>query len=332
MARVHSTSTRLAWRPATPQVAAEVVSVTVKLSSTELGFAFGLDNWESHVEQVRGHRSWSRLGGLGVAACPGCTPAAPPPRPAYNHHCCLTQNKPPQSLLLTNHNAFPVDYEWEMSSKAFTVTPASGRIEPKRTAEATVHWTPSVALPQAVPTTPAPVGAPGAGGDAGSKQGGGKGAAAAGGKGKGAGGAAGQPKQGPAAGEPAVGAAPDAGWLVESAAMTLRLKGGADVPQRVALVGELPSGCLRAREKEVALGPVPVGERQAAVVTLRNSGSGEAAFRVRERVAGGLAEGLALRCGKKGWPSGAGACSPKTLIACPARTPLLTFRRRPTRG
>jgi hypothetical protein len=69
--------------------------------------------------------------------------------------------------------------------------------------------------------------------------------------------------------------------LMQTAVMTLRLKGGADVPQRVALVGELPGGCLRLKEKELALGAVPVGERQAAVVTLRNSGTREAAFRVR---------------------------------------------------
>jgi hypothetical protein len=180
-----------------------------------------------------------------------------------------------QSLLLTNNNAFAVDYEWELGSPAFTVSPASGRIEPKKTAEATVQWIPTAPLP--VCAAAAATGTQqGASPEATAKSAG-KGAAAAGGKSKASAAAAGSKQAGAAA----AGAAGEGGWLVQSAAMVLRLKGSADVPQRVALVGELPSGCLRAREKEVALGPVPVGERQVAIVTLRNSGSGEAAFRVR---------------------------------------------------
>ena len=79
-----------------------------------------------------------------------------------------------------------------------------------------------------------------------------------------------------AAADDAAAAAP----LVQTGALTLRLRGGADVPQRVACNGELPGGVLRPREKEVSLGPAPVGEHQVAIVTLRNAGTGEAAFRV----------------------------------------------------
>ncbi|KAI8473771.1 MAG: hypothetical protein J3K34DRAFT_497953 [Monoraphidium minutum] len=163
------------------EVAAEVVPVTLRLSSDELNFAFGIDNWESHVDQ---------------------------------------------SVLMTNPHNFAVDYLWEVGGAAFTVSPPSGTIKPKSTAEAAVRWRPAAA--------PVPAAAPAGKGVAG---------------------------------------------LMQTAVMTLRLKGGADVPQRVSLVGELPGSCLKLRDKEVALGPVPVGEPRTAVVTLRNAGSREAAFR-----------------------------------------------------
>ncbi len=35
-------------------VAAEVVPVSLDLSSEEMSFAFSFDNWDPHVDQVRG--------------------------------------------------------------------------------------------------------------------------------------------------------------------------------------------------------------------------------------------------------------------------------------
>ena len=52
------------------------------------------------------------------------------------------------------------------------------------------------------------------------------------------------------------------------------------MPKRVLLHGELPMGLLKFTEKDLDLGPVPVGVRQGAVVLLRNIGTGNAAFRV----------------------------------------------------
>lgn len=188
-----------------------------------------------------------------------------------------------QSLLMSNPHNFPVDYEWEPSSPAFVVTPASGLIKPKSTAEVVVRWKPAVGAAAAanapaaaaqsaveVPQGPKGTARNGKGGKAAVA-----GPAAASQQGAGAGG-----KAASDAGAGGTAAAQAAVGLVQSAVMTLRLKGGADMPQRVALVAELPGGCLKSKEKEVLLGAVPVGEPQTVVLQLKNTGAGEAAFRV----------------------------------------------------
>ena len=181
---------------------------------------------------------------------------------------------------MTNNHNFSVDYEWEVSSAAFTVTPQTGTIEPKTTVEALVRWRPVPAAPAApavlssTSSAKQPAGKTGrmpaaaAGADTGSK-----------------GGAAG--KHGAAvarAGDSASaeGAAAEAAPapLVQTAAMVLHARGGGSSPQRVSLVAELPGGSLRFKEKEVAAGPVPVGEKQVLVLQIRNNGDGEGAFRV----------------------------------------------------
>lgn len=62
--------------------------------------------------------------------------------------------------------------------------------------------------------------------------------------------------------------------------MTLKLKEGAEAPMRVHLHGELPAGVLKFKERELNLGPVPVGVPQTVVVQIKNSGAGDAAYRV----------------------------------------------------
>ena len=230
------------------EVAADARPVAAELSAAELDFAFGLDDWGSAVEQP---------------------------------------------LLVSNPHAFPIEWALESSSAAFAPAPASGTLAPGKTEEVVVRWRPSAAPPAASG------GGAGAGAEAGA---GGGGKAAAAGKTNSkkpaaeaaaaaakepaaAASAAGGGKKGGAKkdGEQAGGAGvppDDDAPLMQTATLTVRLRGGADAPQTVALTGQLPGGTLKLREKEVALGPVPVGERQTAVVTLRNAGSGEAAFRV----------------------------------------------------
>lgn len=43
-------------------VCADVVPVTLDVSEEEVMFAFGLDNWDSHVEQVRGESAGKERG------------------------------------------------------------------------------------------------------------------------------------------------------------------------------------------------------------------------------------------------------------------------------
>lgn len=191
--------------------------------------------------------------------------------------------RPPtlQSLLMTNPHNFSVEYEWELSSSAFAATSASGTIKPKSTAEAVVRWRPAAAPPPPADGK----GAKGAASEAG-KPAGGKGATAAPSAGKASSSKQGTPAEagsGAGGGNAAAAAAAPGESLMQTGVVTLRLTGGADVPQRVALVGELPGGCLKPREKEVSLGAVPVGEPQTATLTLRNTGSREAAFRVSGR-------------------------------------------------
>lgn len=67
--------------------------------------------------------------------------------------------------------------------------------------------------------------------------------------------------------------------------MTLKLKGGGDVPpKKVLLYGELPASMIKFAAKELNLGHVPLFEQQAAMVQLKNVGSTDAAFRVRRLV------------------------------------------------
>jgi hypothetical protein len=47
-------------------VTADVVPVTLGVSDEELMFTFGLDNWDEHVEQVRGV-DWGRTGSCAQA-------------------------------------------------------------------------------------------------------------------------------------------------------------------------------------------------------------------------------------------------------------------------
>jgi len=63
--------------------------------------------------------------------------------------------------------------------------------------------------------------------------------------------------------------------------MTLKLKGGGDVPpKKVMLYGELPASMLKFASKELNLGPVPLFEQQTTLVQVKNAGSTDAAFRV----------------------------------------------------
>lgn len=77
------------------EVAAQVVPVTLDLSTEELHFSYSLDNWEPYVDQ---------------------------------------------SLVIDNPHGFPVHYEWEISSAAFTVTPPGGTIKGKSSTEARFRW------------------------------------------------------------------------------------------------------------------------------------------------------------------------------------------------
>jgi len=189
---------------------------------------------------------------------------------------------------MSNPHNFAVDYEWEPSDPTFAITPAAGSIEPKRTVEVTVRWKPAVGAASGTATAPsAQQDATAAAAAKGGKAAAGKLASGKGAAGKGAATAGSSPAaiasaSNASSSSAAAAAAPQPPTsLVQAASMTLRLERGADVPQRVALVGELPGGQLRLKEKEVTLGPVPVGELQTVVLVLRNTGTGKAAFRVR---------------------------------------------------
>lgn len=63
--------------------------------------------------------------------------------------------------------------------------------------------------------------------------------------------------------------------------MSLKLKGGGDLPpKKVMLHGELPASLLKFTDKELHLGPVPLHEEQTVLVHLQNTGSTDAAYRV----------------------------------------------------
>eukprot|EP00878_Enallax_costatus_P027731 GHUV01029880.1.p1 GENE.GHUV01029880.1~~GHUV01029880.1.p1 ORF type:complete len:262 (+),score=98.63 GHUV01029880.1:1719-2504(+) len=247
-------------------VVAEVVAVTLELSTEELMFAFSLDNWDDYVEK---------------------------------------------SLIKENTHNFAVEYEWVLLSQnaVFVATPASGTIKPKSSSSVVVRWTPGNAPPPAAPKAKggaadapadatATVGRPGTVKRSGSKndskgpQPAASGTAAAADSAK----TAAAPAEAATKRDSAVtvsltaGSGPDAAAVADAAAlgcqhtgfMTLKVKGGADVaPKKVMLLGELPAGLLKFKEKEVNLGPVPLHEQQTSVVQLKNYGNAEASFRVR---------------------------------------------------
>lgn len=216
--------------------------------------------------------------------------------------CCL------QSFTMENTHTFPVDFEWALSSPVFSVSPVSGTVKPKSSCSVAVRWTPGTAtaaaaasprLQSKVQHTAESVSAAGLDKLSSKKQAG-KGAAAevassapvtaAGGKAA----ASGDSKSGSNGGGsgntaitvqlPSEAAADPAAAAVgcqHTSFMTLKLKGGADsAPKKVMLHGELPAGMLKFKEKEVNLGPVPLGCQQTAVVQLKNAGIAEASYRV----------------------------------------------------
>lgn len=76
--------------------------------------------------------------------------------------------------------------------------------------------------------------------------------------------------------------------------MTLKLKGGGDVPpKKVMLYGELPASLLKFAAKEINLGPVPLFEQQTALVQIKSTGSTDAAYRVSQNDFVGLLAGFA---------------------------------------
>lgn len=133
--------------------------------------------------------------------------------------------------MMENPNSFPAEFAWEVDSSVFTVSPVTGTVKPHGSLEVLVTWQPKLgqagppgkgSKPQSPATSDvAAAAAAGTAGAAAGSQAGvrGKGRSTAGGK--------------------------SVGGMSEnqtSATMTLRLKGGSDVPQRVQLTGELPAG------------------------------------------------------------------------------------------
>lgn len=53
-----------------------------------------------------------------------------------------------------------------------------------------------------------------------------------------------------------------------------------ETPKRIYMVGELPEGNVKARDKEVVAGAVPVGIEQVASLQIKNHGMRDTAFRV----------------------------------------------------
>jgi hypothetical protein len=178
---------------------------------------------------------------------------------------------------------------------SFTVGPQSGTVKPRSSCHAVVRWTPSAApqmhtsastaAAQAVPAVPTAT----SGGEGRRQAQAQKGvriasisatAAAAGNS------AVTVELQGDPAQSSMAKAVPPTtlaqpACVAQSGFMTCRLRGGGDaLPKRVLLHGELRMGLLKFKEKDLDLGPVPVGVRQGAVVLLRNIGTGNAAFRV----------------------------------------------------
>eukprot|EP00775_Hariotina_reticulata_P012144 gene12144-12282_t len=240
-------------------VLADVVAVTLHLSSEELLFSFSLDNWEDFVEQML------------VVENPHNFPV--------DYEWALSDQSPafsvsPVSGIVKAKSTCTCTVRWTPGLAAKTKAKAA-EVGASSGGSASVQQGASIATQKQVKAVTSGRASPAMSAGAASGNGGNSALSPL----RNVSGAIAVELPPHAAEELASGV--DSVTCQQTSFMKLMLKGGGDAPpKKVVLHGELPAGLLKFREKEVNLGPVPLHHQQTMVVQLKNTGTDDAAFRV----------------------------------------------------